>query len=66
MGVCSAHEGCRVGGLWVESESDFFCLTPDAQLEGHFLHPKLGIPVEMAVSFETYCNRFLAVHHDFH
>jgi len=33
----------------------FFCPTPDAQLD-HFLHhtPKLGIPVEMVQSFETF------------
>jgi len=54
IGNLTIKQGCgaavRVEGFWVESESDFFCLTPtlDVQLD-HFLHhtPKLGIPVEM-------------------
>ena len=48
---------------------EFFCPTPDVQLD-HILHHtrKLGIPVEMVQFLLKLLlkQRFLAVHHDFH
>jgi len=52
-----------------ESVSDFFCPTPDVQLD-QFLHHtlKLGIPVEMVQFLLKLLlkQRLLAVRHDFH
>jgi len=46
-----------LGGVGVPTtlEVGFFCPIPNVQFD-HFLHytPKLGIPVAMVVSFETF------------
>jgi len=53
---CSFQHGCGVGAVVVRSRCRFFLSGSNSGCPiGSFLHhtPKLGIPVEMVVSFET-------------